>query len=45
MKRTMNRQEYEAIAIPHLARVGVKLNPNVSLDTLFLLFDGIKTLL
>lgn len=31
MKRGMNRQECEAIAIPRLARVGVKLNPNVSM--------------
>jgi hypothetical protein len=32
MKRVMNRQEYEAIQVPPLARVGVKLNPKQSKD-------------
>jgi hypothetical protein len=34
MKRAMNRQEYEAITIPLLARVGVKPNPNVFQGTI-----------
>jgi hypothetical protein len=42
MKRAMNRQEYEAIAIPHQARVGVKLSPNVSMAAASLLFKGLR---
>jgi hypothetical protein len=42
MKRAMNRQEYEAIAIPHQARVGVKLSPNVFVAAASLLFKGLR---
>jgi hypothetical protein len=45
MKRAMNRQEYEAIAIPHQARVGVKLSPDVSLATASLLIMGCARIL
>jgi hypothetical protein len=40
MKRAMNRQEYEAITIPHLASDGVKPNPNVLKSSKHLFFFG-----